>query len=177
MIESFPLQWPEDYPRTPIKKRSPFKVGSLDTVRKGILKEIKLMGGVNPIISSNIPVRLDGQLYATMRPVDQEHGVAVYFTWQSAQRVLACDTYPKIEDNLRAIEMSIEGLRRLPRYGIADVLNRVFKGFKALPKETALPFEVTRDNYKSLIKKYHPDNPDTGDNDTFLKIQAAFNKL
>ena len=191
MIEAFPLQWPADYPRTDKKQRSPFKVTSLDLVRKGVMKEIKLMGGINPIISSNIPVRLDGHLYATMRPVGTDHGVAVYFTWKNEQRVLACDSFSDLKDNLRAIELSIEGLRRLPRYGITDVLNRVFKGFKALPEHagesnnawwkilgvqpTASQKQI-KDAYWALAKMYHPDTGQSPDENAFDRVTKAYDQ-
>lgn len=175
MIEAFPLQWPHGFERTKTKKNSAFQC-TLAEARDGVLKEIYLMKGINPVISSSVPLKKDGIMYGGLKPVDGDHGVAVYFTWKNEQYVLACDTYSWIHENLRAIEKSINAIRGLDRWGASDILKRAFSGFKALP-ESKLPFEVTKENYKSLVKKYHPDNQETGDHNIFIKIQTAFSEL
>lgn len=174
MIEAFPLQWPEGFERSKNKKYSQFQC-TVAQARDGVLEEIKRLKGQNPIISSNVPVKRDGQMYGNAKPVDGDTGVAVYFTWDNEQYVLACDQYMYLQDNLRAIEKSIDALRGLKRWGASDILKRAFKGFKALPP--SLEFVVTEDNYKSLVKKYHPDNLETGDHETFIKIQQAYENL
>lgn len=177
MIENFPLTWPDGFERTNPSDR---KYGQFQCTvaqaRDGVLEEIRRLNGINPIISSNIPIKRDGQMYASMKAVDGDNGIAVYFTWDNEQYVLACDQYIYLQDNLRAIEKSIDALRGLKRWGASDILKRAFQGFKALPEST-LPFEVTKENYRSLVKKYHPDNQATGDNETFIKIQSAYQKL
>lgn len=187
--EAFPLEWPAGFNRTPQrdKKHSQFKC-TIAQARDGVLHEIELMNGINPIISSNVPVKRDGQMYGNMKPVDGNTGIAVYFTWDNEQYVLACDQYIYLQDNLRAIEKSIEALRGLKRWGASDILKRAFQGFKALP-ESSLPFKMWYDilgvnpnsnyeaitsTYKLLIKKYHPDNPETGSRERFDEIQSAY---
>lgn len=178
MIECFPLQWPDGFERTEPRERqySQFKC-TVAQARDGVLEEIRKLKGINPVISSNVPVKRDGQMYGNMKTVDGDNGVAVYFTWDGDQYVLACDQYISLQDNLRGIEKSIDALRGLRRWGASDILKRAFKGFKALPQESSLGFEVTKENYKLLVKKFHPDNLETGDQDTFIKIQSAYSKL
>ncbi|MBS7565109.1 J domain-containing protein [Mucilaginibacter sp. Bleaf8] len=157
------------------------------------MNEIKLLGGTRPVISTNIPVRLDGQLYATLRPVNKDHGVAVYFIWNNKQRVIACDSYPKIEDNLRAIELTIEGIRRPERYGIADAINSAFERFKLIGSGDHTPapvetwwrtLEVSPDAsletitkaFHALAKLYHPDMRPLGNKEKFQRIKAAYDE-
>lgn len=185
-IEAFPLHWPTGFERAKSKKASAFKT-TLAEARDGVIHEIKKLGGKNVIISSSIPLKRDGQMYGTARPVDGDHGVAVYFTWKNDQYVLACDSYQYIWENLRAIEKSIDAIRGLERWGASDILSRAFTGFKQLPEanndwwkvlevEPFANIATIKSAYKLLIKKYHPDNPETGNEYKFLKIQEAYAK-
>lgn len=190
MVEAFPLSWPLGYERSAKKVDSKFNC-SLGKARDGVLAEIKRLNGTNPIISSNIPVKNNGQLYATGKPVDNDHGVAVYFTWKGEQFVMACDKYKTIRENLRAVGKSIEAIRGLERWGASDILSRAFTGFKALPEsagssqnswwqvlgidETAT-YDDIKKAYKRLAAKYHPDNMSTGNLDKFLAAKNAFNE-
>lgn len=185
-IEAFPLYWPSGIARSNSKKTSKFQA-TLAEARDGVLYEIRKLNGSNVIISSSIPLKRDGQMQGTARPVDGDHGVAVYFTWKNDQYVLACDTYNYIWENLRAIEKSIEAIRGIERWGATDILARAFTGFKMLPEANSdwwkvLQVSVTANidtikaAYKELVKKYHPDNQQTGDEHQFLKIQEAYAK-
>jgi len=187
MIEAFPLEWPVGFERTRQheKKYSQFKC-TIAQARDGVLDEIDRLKGVNPIISSNVPVKRDGQMYGNMKPVDGDTGIAVYFTWDNEQYVLACDRYIYLQDNLRAIEKSIDALRGLKRWGASDILKRAFQGFKALPEPKGANWWevlecsrsaneiIIRSKYKDLAKIYHPDVPRTGDTGIFQSIQTAY---
>lgn len=186
-IEAFPLHWPIGFERNNSQTVSQFKC-TLGQARDGILQQIRQLKGTNVIISSNIPLKKDGNMYASLKPIDNDHGVAVYFTWKNDQYVLACDKYYQIWENLRAIEKSIEAIRGLDRWGASDILARAFTGFKALP-ESSFPmaqwydilgvhqgsnYEAITSSYKKLVKKYHPDNQETGDRDRFDEVQSAY---
>lgn len=168
MIEAFPLQWPQGYPRTRFPSRARFQA-SFARARDGILHEIRLLGGTLPIISTNIPLRRDGIPYSGQAE-PKDSGVAVYFMWKKAQMVLACDRWDRVTDNLRAIEKAIEAMRGLDRWGVSDMLNRAFAGFTALPApETGKPWwdvlgvhrtadlEWIEGVYRQAMKKAHPD--------------------
>lgn len=136
-------------------------------------------------------MKRDGQMYGNLKPVDGDTGVAVYFTWDNDQYVLACDQYIYLQDNLRAIEKSIDALRGLKRWGASDILKRAFKGFKALGSGTDIKKrewwevlgvssnahpEVSKGKYRELAKIYHPDVERTGDAERFKEINDAYNQ-
>lgn len=56
MTLGYPLQWPEGWPRTKRPVRARFKT-SFARARDGLIHEIKLHGGRNIVISTNIPIR------------------------------------------------------------------------------------------------------------------------
>lgn len=196
MVEAFPLSWPIGFARnTGEKVSSQFKC-TLGQARDGVKAEIERMRGTAVIISSNIPTKANGDMYASARPVDNDHGVAVYFTWKGDQVVLACDRYITIRENLRAIEKSIEAMRGLDRWGCSDILSRAFSGFKALPTGSGVVLgkvkrhwyevlEVTIDAEKKLGKKqhrllskrYHPDNGPEPNAEKFQEVQEAWKEL
>lgn len=60
--------------------------------------------------------------------------MAVYFTHEKEPKCFACDCFDRVEDNLQAIRKTIEALRGIERWGSSEMLNRVFKGFAALPE-------------------------------------------
>lgn len=188
MIEAFPLEWPAGFERTPPneKKYSQFKC-TIAQARDGVLDEIYRLKGVNPIISSNVPVKRDGQMYSNMKPVDGDTGIAVYFTWDGEQYVLACDQYVYLQDNLRAIEKSIDALRGLKRWGASDILKRAFKGFKTIGDGKRNWWDVLgipansekrtiTEAYRQLVKAYHPDNLSTGDQQKFIEVKNAYDE-
>lgn len=136
-MESYPLHWPDGWPRTKHPKSSLFNT-SMANARDGLLEEIRLLGGRNVVISTNINTYMRGGQeipYARQDRLD-DCGVAVYFTLNNQQRVFACDRWNRIQDNLQAIRKTIEALRGIERWGSSEMLNRVFTGFAALP-ETA----------------------------------------
>lgn len=186
--EGFPLQWPNNIQRSTKLIRSQFKT-TVESSRKGILNQIKLLKGVDAIITTNVPLRKDGQMYADIRPVAGELAIAVYFTWSGIEYVIACDNYDRLQDNLRAAEKIIEAIRGIERWGNKATVERAFKGFKAeLPKfagtetETCWsilnvpensPAAVIKAAYREKTKHAHPDVPG-GSAAAFLKLSRAF---
>lgn len=141
----------------------------------------------NIIISSNMQYRRDGLPYAKQKKLD-DMGVAVYFTYDGQQRVLASDSFDKLGCNLWAIGKTIEAMRGIDRWGCSTILQKAFTGFTALPaasheflhtwydilgvSEDSEP-DYVRKQYKELAKKYHPDMI-TGDERMFQKITNAY---
>lgn len=194
MVGAYPLHWPQGYPRTKYPGRSRFD-NTFASARDGIIAEIKLMGGKLPIISTNIELRRDGLPYSGQKQ-PQDKGVAVYFTYKNEQVVFACDKWDKIEHNLHAIRKTIDAMRGVERWGVSDLLNRAFVGFKALPESGAVdldvpdpqtcwdilllqPFaskDIIERSYKALRKLYHPDNLLTGNHEKFVALEPAYNE-
>ncbi len=96
IIDAFPLAWPLGYPRHQGKKIDSRFTCTLDSTRNGVFREIKLLKGKDVIISTNIPLRKDGNFYASLKPVSEDLGVAVYFTYKNEQKVICCDAYKTI---------------------------------------------------------------------------------
>jgi len=189
-VDAFPLCWPAHFERSKVKTYSNFKC-TLVQARDGILRELDLLGARSVIISSNIPIKKDGQMYAGQKPIDNDHGVAVYFIWDKEQRVLACDAYYNIWENLRAIEKSIDAMRGLGRWKVSNMLKAAFTGFKSLENKTPetvkywweiLEVDVWADSneiktaYRDKAKRFHPDNLKTGNIDMFRIVKQAYDK-
>jgi len=185
MIESYPLQWPAGYPRTakPSDKYK-FYPGSIAEELVGLREELRRMKAAGLVISTNIPVRADGNPYASYsKPADT--GVAVYFSVDNKAMAICCDKWNSVEANLRALTMSVDAMRGLDRWGVSEIMNRAFMGFKALPEKAAsfpwwevlgLSRTCTRKEvdvaYRGKIKVYHPDNG--GDPVKWLELQEAY---
>ena len=135
-MRKYPLTWPEGWPRTPATEQrnsSPFQVSGDKAVRE-LYHELKKFGAADVIISSNVPIRADGMLYAdAARRRMEDPGVALYFEIDGEPRSMACDLYLRVEDNVRALYKIIEGMAAIKRYGGRTMSSKSFAGFTALP--------------------------------------------
>lgn len=86
------------------------------------------------IISTDVPLRKDGEPRADIRPNDT--GVAIYFKRKGKQVCMACDKYDAVWKNMRALQKTIEALRGIERWGSTQLLDRAFTGFAALAEKT-----------------------------------------
>ena len=131
--EAFPLYWPDGWPRAKYRDQARYKV-SFNRARVELERALRLMGAANLVLSSNVPLRLDGLPYAG--EADRHHkdpGVAVYFSWKKEPWVIACDQWDRVKDNLRAVGLTVEAMRMIERTGATELLKRAFSGFKSLP--------------------------------------------
>lgn len=135
----YPLQWPENTPRTSPEARRSSKFGqkrngqvSPYEAAKDVHRELDRMVGTSFVsITSMLPTRHDGLPYSDGR-VDQP-GVAVWFVHHGHERVLACDAWSTPGENMRAIALTLDALRGMERWGVAEAVERAFAGFAALP--------------------------------------------
>lgn len=187
-IRNFPLSWPATWPRTADYKRQAARFrkagGAKHSVAEAsiyVLEELRRLGARNPIISSNMQYRQDGRPYARQMRLD-DPGVAVYFVLNDQARVLACDRWTKVEDNLWAVGLHIEAIRGQARWGVGTI-DQAFAGYAALPSPATNWWEVlgvARDAdretvqaaYRALAKQHHPDAG--GSQEEFLRVQAAW---
>lgn len=183
MIEAHPLHWPAGWPRNQYPEYSKFKT-SLATARDGVTREIQLLGGSNVVISSNAVLLRNGDI-AARQPRIENTGVAVYFDLNGKQQCIPCDRWMRIEENLRAIELTVNALRGLERWGAKEIVAAAFQGFQALPAGTpggswwqtlevqpnASELEI-ESAYRKLAKQHHPDVG--GDPMTFHRINEAY---
>jgi hypothetical protein len=139
-IVDLPPVWPGK--RTAYHKTAPFK--SLWTrTEKALERELKHLGARKVEIAIDLPrgaldLRRDGMLKADARP---KPPVILSFLDRDGQRqAYPCDTYGWWEDNLHAIAVVLEDLRRAERYGVQSSLIRA--GFKALPSQTSATMDT-----------------------------------
>lgn len=140
----------------------------------------------NIIISTNVETRRDGYPYSG-RAQPKDTGAAVYFSIgpKREPRVLACDKWDRVEDNLWAIASHIESIRAQIRWGVGET-QQAFAGYTALPGPgesssepwwvvlgvaSHTPTEDVKLAYRQLVLLNHPDRG--GNTDTFLRIQKA----
>ncbi|WP_197091036.1 J domain-containing protein [Herbaspirillum chlorophenolicum] len=141
-----------------------------------VLAELDRMGYTRDdvVISTNVPVRLDG-LPRSDRGEPFDSGAAVYWrTRKGENKVMAIDVYDRVADNLAAVAATLDAMRAIERHGGAVVLDRAFSGFTALPapgqtvkrdwqdvlglRSVALPTrEQVKAAYRALASMHHPD--------------------
>ncbi|HWU87061.1 MAG TPA: hypothetical protein VN253_07290 [Kofleriaceae bacterium] len=130
MRSPFPLQWPDDTPRTKHRRNSIFQT-SFASAREHVLRQCDLLGAANVVITSMLPTNRLGQPIAASNVGDP--GIAVWFVLDGQERVFACDRWYKPEANLQAIAKTLEAMRGVERWGVAGAQKRLFAGFAALP--------------------------------------------
>ena len=209
MAEAYPLTWPEGWPRTPQGKRdggSRFKTGtgfeydatavsgqryvgkkviSFDRARRLLADELERLGVANVVLSTNIPLRLDGQPHAGAARLHMDDpGVAIYFTFKGKQMVMAQDVFTNVAANMRSLSLAIEAMRQLERHGGGRMMERAFAGFVAIAppgwkKPWRQVFGVKPEwsgNVKALYKtKAKERHPDFGGHDTLMaELNVAY---
>jgi hypothetical protein len=205
-ITAYPLCWPHGWRRSRSRSSAKFRDGiggfvgpegarqykAAKRVEVGegvarVLRELKTMGvpNWNVIISSELKLRNDGLPYSAQATAKLDPGVAVYWKDRSgSRRCMAIDRYDRIADNLAAIAATLDAMRAIERHGGAEILDRAFTGFAALPAPPPQdrPHEVlgvderaTREQieyaYKRLAAQHHPDKG--GSTDQMARINAA----
>jgi hypothetical protein len=139
--EAYPLCWPGGWPRTsPYNRESDRRFGDKRLNGRGstggrardqLLNELRLIGAKNAVVSSNVPLRKDGIAYAESGRLD-DPGIAVYFTFNKKQMVMARDNFVSVAGNLRSLALVIEAMRQMERHGGKYMMERAFTGFIAI---------------------------------------------
>jgi len=202
-IEKWPVK------ETAYTKRSPFRASYGDTLDL-LERELKALYARDITIQayfSRADIRNDGWPKSSARP--RRPGVIVSFekrgAWNSENRSwlweeisFPCDRFDAWEDNLRAIALALEALRKIDRYGVtyqgeqykgwarlpaatpADQMTReeaaiFIAGYSSIPKDYILQVPGQLDRaYKIAAGVLHPDRTGTpGDYEQFLRLQKA----
>jgi hypothetical protein len=190
-VESYPLHWPAWVPRTSSSKIawSQFSV-TPGKAQRELFEELRRLGARGVIVSTNVAVRRDGRPYAKP-PRITDAGVAVYFSRNGVEQVIACDRYREVWENIRAIGLTIERLRSIERYGTSQMVDAAFWGFAAQPETTTaggdwtywwlvlgVEYDTEREvidrAYRHLAREHHPDRG--GDPERFRQITEAYRR-
>lgn len=110
--------WPR--PFTTFRKRATFKSGYQKTLDL-LESELDKIGAKNVILQmALIPsdIRLDGKPRAGSVP--SHPGVILSFERKSGAMQMPCDAFDDWQDNVRAIALSLESLRKIDRYGVTS---------------------------------------------------------
>lgn len=147
----------------------------------GLVWELTKLGATRGsiVVSTNIPLRKNGTPYATQDRLD-DPGVAVYWSHNNVERVMACDRWLYVHENVHAIELAVEGMRAIERAGASQILERAFSAFGMLPEANVprvrpwwevfdLPDVVGQSSspamlkarYRELAAERHPDKGGT----------------
>lgn len=192
MVESFPLTWPFGRKRTESwgRRSAPFKT-TMGKARDELLRQLKLLGARDVVISSNVATyRRAGQdvMYADQSAANEDPGIAVYYLWDKEQYCISCDKWKTVTDNLQACMKAVDALRGIERWGTGEMMKAAFSGFKPLPEppkqqqpwwqilgvnQHAFDNEI-RDAYRRLSMIHHPDKG--GTSEMFTKINNAYNE-
>lgn len=206
-VTAHPLCWPEGWPRTPAHLRHSDNVFAtknfnggwnaltFDRARRLLSDELDRLKAVGIVLSSNVPLRLDGMPRGN--DGDRRYndpGIAVYFSYKGKPMVMAADRYVTTAGNMRSLSLAIDAMRALERHGGGQMMERAFAGFTALPPpEGSKPkrawWEVLRfpndpaerellsvaevkARYNTLALKSHPDRG--GNADAMAEINLAY---
>lgn len=158
----YPLNWPDDWNRTAksARSRSPYKA-SFATSRDEVAGALRKMGA-GFVITTNVPLGARGLPSLDYRE-PEDPGVAVYWLVHGSLRVLACDAWASVRENMRAVGHALESLRTLERTKSSQILARAMQGFAA----PALPAPRPPWFGELGLEKWPPSVPD---------IRAAFNR-
>ena len=178
-----PLRWPATWEREGGMNLSAFGL-DLPRALDHMLAQIRLLGGYNIVVTSNMLVsRRNGRPLA-QQPRAIDPGIAVYFRRDNAEMVMPCDRWNLPEDNVRAIGKTVEAIRGIDRWGAKQMIAAALEGYKALPApepeedwwdvlgvSRGAPESVVRAAIKALLRESHPDLG--GDAEAFLRVQRA----
>lgn len=180
MADAYPLAWPSGWKRTPANDRrsAPYKMAPSKSMEH-LQSEIAKLGAVGAIvISTNVPTRRDGSPIANGANPD-DPGAAVYWSTKAwKDRVIACDKWDKLYDNIHAIGLAVAAMRAIERAGATQISDRAFSAFGALPASSSAPvvrpwwevfalpesaigalsFVMVEAQFRQLAKKAHPDH-------------------
>lgn len=176
---SYPLHWPEGWFREPFMRRAPFSQDRrLVEARSFTLAELHKLKAKSIVISCNVRFGPSGLPKSAQVP--QDRGVAVYFELDRLPKVLACDRWVRVEDNLYAIGKHVAAVRAQERYGVGT-MEQAFRGYAALPPKEqwwqvlGVSPDASRDEvdkaYQAQALHAHPDRG--GSADAMARLNAA----
>lgn len=185
--QRYPLAWPAHRPRRAAAERTKgdFVAGGKavtpSAAYEKLERQIEMLGGRYPVLSSNLELRLDGKPRAD-RAAPLDPGACVYFELKGRPMAMACDAYTTVAMNIAAIANHIDAVRRQERYGVASA-EESLQAFQALAAPGGRHWTVvlgigrdaTADEVKAAHRRLLMDrHPDRGGSDADMaEINAA----
>lgn len=158
------------------RPHSPFRAPYQDTIDL-LERETRMLGARRVVVELAIQetdLRLDGQPYAGAKP--RHPGVTVAFESNHGPLKYTADKFATWTENLRAIALGLEALRKVDRYGMTS-RGEQYAGWKALPAGDGPNVERGRriierhGGVRQALMATHPDRG--GDAADFADVQAA----
>lgn len=193
------LVWPEGWIETTKRIEGKFTPKSIQGRAADIVSEVSRLGGRSLRITCEAPMMNPRAGIGFREAADQLErsllqkvpGCAVYFQFKGKPLAIACDKFTKLEQNMRAIALTIEAIRGIERWGSSELMERSFAGFAELPSsgssgngkawfeilgvlETA-SLDTISLAYRALAKKYHPDT-EGGSEAKMKELNAAMDE-
>lgn len=182
----------DHWPGTPTADRRNAPFSAPYGVTMNLLnRELRMIGAKSVVLLMALEdrdIRLDGRPRAGATP--RHPGVILCFTDRTGPKRFPCDKFRHWEENLRAIALSLEALRKVDRYGVTSQ-GEQYRGWAALPnpdhvmtrqeaaelvdKLTGVVCPSDRGTIETLLriaeKKSHPDTG--GSAELFKSVQQA----
>jgi hypothetical protein len=198
------VAWPGDLTPWAARRVAPFR-SSYATTLLLLQRELDLLGARAAVlqlaITENDLRNTDGMPRAGAKP--KHPGVVVTFVSKHGPLQYATDEFTSWQDNLRAIALGLEALRKVQRYGITHS-GEQYTGFRALEAPSGLTIddaartlaaftddemkfedlltevgalgkEWTRAAYRTAAKRRHPDVG--GSHSDWLRLEQAYRLL
>jgi hypothetical protein len=173
-------KWPQEFSRH--RRRAPFRAQLSATVAL-LARELRMLNAKRVVLQIAIgesALRHDGLPYADART---EHpGVILAFESKWGPLKYATDEFSSWQENLRAIALAMEALRKVDRYGVSK-RGEQYTGWRALPVSTDAAESIqTREQAQAVLDEYGGDvrralretHPDAGGDETeFRKVVKA----
>jgi hypothetical protein len=208
-VQRYPLAWPEGWKRTglgsrrhaafnkkeitldaygPGSHRQTSKRLSIGEAIQRVFEELKRLGvkhvQEDVVVSTNLRVNLSG-IPRGDQGEPSDPGVAVYWELKGVRQCIAIDQYWRVADNIAAIAATLQAMRAIERHGGAEILQRAFLGFAALPEKAsqswrlqlgfkedqAVTVDAVQSAFRALAHKHHPDKG--GDPDKWQDLCLA----
>lgn len=135
-------QWPAEPTKSWMRKRAPFRSKYSDTLDL-LDRELHQISAKNIVLQVDLredQIRVDGMPKSGARW--GEPGVILAFDSKAGPLQFPCDTFNKWEDNLRAIALALEALRKVDRYGVTQT-SQQYSGWRKLEDPNAAPSFAT----------------------------------
>lgn len=125
-----PLKWPEGMPATPragLRSDHGFTSPLSFSESSGYLSEELEQIGTSGILYLDLENPMIDRL---RKKVGSRVGAALYFRYQGANYVVACDRWNTVEHNVYALHLALRQCRNMERWGLGQ-LGKMLKPFEA----------------------------------------------